>query len=54
VKEEPGFPLSGITTTLTGTFNAVGTYEVTVQYIEVGSNEVLGSKVITATVVAAS
>ena len=29
---ESGFPLSGITTTLTGTFNAVGTYEVTVQY----------------------
>lgn len=47
---EDGFPLGDITTTFRGTFAAAGEYTVTVEFKEVETDKVLGSKEITATV----
>jgi uncharacterized protein YjdB len=47
-----GFPLGNITSTFRGTFTETGTKTVKVDFIEVGTNIILGSTDITATVVA--
>jgi len=48
-----GFPLGDITTEFRGTFDAEGTYDVTVDFRTVDGDESLGSKVITVEVVEA-
>ncbi|HOS68804.1 MAG TPA: S-layer homology domain-containing protein [Bacillota bacterium] len=47
-----GFPLGDIITTFRGTFNQAGTYLVTVEFREIGTGKLLGSKEISAEVAA--